>query len=102
MFDILGKITSERLNRGWSEYQLSLNSGIAQSTISTWYRKNMQPSISSLEKICNGLGITLSQFFSTDTAIELSKEEQEYLKLFHSLDIEKQKIIIELLKIMGK
>lgn len=62
----------------------------------------MQPSISSLEKICNGLGITLSQFFSTDTAIELSKEEQEYLKLFHSLDIEKQKIIIELLKIMGK
>lgn len=55
--DILTKILKERQKRNWSEYQLAQNSGITQSTISTWYRKNMQPSVSSLEKICAGFGI---------------------------------------------
>ena len=64
-FDILKKIKSERLNRNWSEYTLAKNSGIAQSTISSWYRKNMQPSVASIEKICMGFGISLSDFFET-------------------------------------
>ena len=100
MFDVLEKINKERMRRGWIEYQLALNSGIAQSTISTWYRKKMQPTISSLEKICNGLGITLAQFFSTDTAIELSAQEQEFLELFHALNLDEQKVLIDLMEIM--
>ena len=62
-FDILGRIEQERLARGWSEYTLAENSGLTQSTISTWRRRNLQPSVASLEKICSGLGITLAQFF---------------------------------------
>ncbi|MBR2730287.1 MAG: helix-turn-helix transcriptional regulator [Lachnospiraceae bacterium] len=64
-FDILNKIKLERLNRSWSEYTLAKNSGIPQSTISSWYRKNMQPSVASIEKICIGFGISLSDFFET-------------------------------------
>ena len=58
--DILDKITKMRMERHWTEYQLAENSGLTQSTISSWYRKNMLPSIPSLEKICNAFGITLS------------------------------------------
>ena len=59
--EILDKITQYRLERNWSEYQLAERSGLTQSTISSWYRKNMLPSIPSLEKICDAFGITLSQ-----------------------------------------
>ncbi|MSC75127.1 transcriptional regulator, partial [Faecalibacterium prausnitzii] len=38
-FDILGRIERERLSRGWSEYALAENSGLTQSTISTWRRR---------------------------------------------------------------
>lgn len=59
MNEILNKITRLRLQRSWSEYDLAKKSGIAQSTISGWYRKNEMPKIPSLRKICNGFGITL-------------------------------------------
>ena len=42
-FDILGRIEQERLARSWSEYALAENSGLTQSTISTWRRRNLQP-----------------------------------------------------------
>jgi len=64
--DVLNKITELREERNWSEYQLAERSGLTQSTISSWYRKNMTPSIPSLSKICDAFGITLSQFFLED------------------------------------
>ena len=63
MIDVLERITYYREQKNWTEYQLAERSGLTQSTISSWYRKNMIPSIPSLDKICNAFGITLSQFF---------------------------------------
>lgn len=63
-FDILKRILDERQKRNWSEYTLARNSGITQSTISTWYKRNLQPSVASIEKICNAYGISLSEFFA--------------------------------------
>ena len=57
-FNILKKIEEERMKRNWSEYTLAKNSNLTQSTISTWYRRDLQPSVASIEKICSGLGIT--------------------------------------------
>ena len=78
-FDILGRIDRERLARGWSEYTLAENSGLTQSTLSTWRRRNLQPNVTSIEKICHGLGITLSQFFEEDATIHHLTEEQKSL-----------------------
>lgn len=61
--DVLEKIVKLREERHWSEYQLAEKSGLTQSTISSWYRKDMLPSIPSLAKICDAFGITISQFF---------------------------------------
>ena len=44
-FDILGRIEKERAARNWSEYALAENSGLTQSTISTWRRRNLQPNV---------------------------------------------------------
>ena len=48
MTDILGIIKTQREVRGWSEYQLAERSGLPQSTISSWYKKDMTPSFASL------------------------------------------------------
>ena len=37
------KIVKYRTMKGWSEYQLAEHSGITQSTISSWYRKDVTP-----------------------------------------------------------
>lgn len=105
MFDILARITEERMRRGWSEYQLAQNSCIPQSTISTWYRKQMQPSISSLEKICQGLGISLAEFFSTETARTarmLSDEQQNFLDEWEKLDTDEREAVLFLMKTMNR
>lgn len=54
-FDILGRIDRERLARGWSEYTLAENSGLTQSTLSTWRRRNLQPNVTSIEKYVTAL-----------------------------------------------
>ena len=82
MFKVLERITYYRTQKGWTEYQLAEESGLTQSTISSWYRKNMVPSIPSLEKICTAFGITLSQFFSTEEA-SFSLTPLQKLSLIH-------------------
>lgn len=99
MIDVLQKITYLRNQRGWTEYQLSEMSGLTQSTISSWYRKGMLPSIPSLEKICLAFGITLSQFFSTDTDnFSLTPLQHELLDASGRLSEVQQKALIDFFK----
>lgn len=101
MKDILQEITRLRLERGWTEYHLAENSGLSQSTISTWYRKVQTPTIQSLDKVCAGLGISLSQFFAEGTdAIILTDEQKELLNNWSALNRTQRKIVLQLLKNM--
>lgn len=98
-FNVLEKITQERLARGWSEYTLAKNSGIAQSTISTWYRKDLQPSVASIEKICKGLDITLAQFFSYENQNNmLTPSQQDILELWKYLNNSQKNILIKMIQ----
>ncbi len=98
MKDILAAITTYREERGWTEYQLAERSGLPQSTISSWYRKNMVPTIPSLEKICTAFGITLSQLFAEgDTPVSLTESQQKLLERWSRLSEEKQAVIFDLI-----
>ena len=99
MKDILAEITRLRLQRNWSEYQLAQHSGLSQSTISTWYRKNQIPTIQTLEKVCLGLGITLSQFFATDNdTVSLTASQKELLDCWAALTDTQQALFMQLFK----
>ena len=99
MKDILDEITRLRLNRNWSEYQLAQHSGISQSTISTWYRKNQVPTIQTLEKVCLGFGITLSQFLANDDdAVSLTESQKELLDCWAALTETQQALFMQLFK----
>ena len=99
MKDILAEITRLRLNRNWSEYQLAQHSGISQSTISTWYRKNQVPTIQTLEKVCLGFGITLSQFLANDDdAVSLTESQKDLLDCWAALTDTQQALFMQLFK----
>jgi len=99
--DILTVITENREARGWTEYQLAERSGLPQSTISSWYRKNIIPTVPSLEKICNAFGITLAQLFAEEgTPVSLTESQAELLNRWSKLDDKQQAAIFQLLDLM--
>ncbi len=101
MKDILAVISENREARGWTEYQLAERSGLPQSTISSWYRKNMIPTVPSLEKICQAFGITLAQLFAEQgTPVSLTESQVELLERWSRLSKEQQAVIFQLLDIM--
>ena len=98
MKDILAAITTYRLERGWTEYQLADISGLPQSTISSWYRKNMMPTISSLEKVCAAFGITITQLFAEENeAVVLTPSQQKLLDRWSRLSEEQQAAVFTLI-----
>lgn len=103
MIDVLLTIVKYRQERGWSEKQLSDVSGVPQTTISSWYRRGVQPQLSSLTKICGAFGITLSQFFAEGLApVELTEAQARLIHDWARLDPEQQDVISLLISVMQK
>ena len=98
MIDILERITQYREKHHWTEYELAKRAELPQSTISSWYRKNMLPSIASLDKIAQAYGLTLSQFFTEDENIVASDEEKQLLREWNKLDKLQQETLLKFLQ----
>ena len=98
--DVLDKITKLREERNWSEYKLSEEAGLTQSTISSWYRNNTCPTIPSLEKICNAFDITLSQFFkeSDELLFTLNQTQIDLIEVFSKLNNNQKKRLLAFLE----
>ena len=98
MINVLERIVELREERHWTEYQLAEPSGLPQSTISSWYRKNMIPTIPSLEKICTAFGITLSQLFAEgNTPVSLTESQQKLLERWSRLSEDQQAVVFALI-----
>ena len=101
MNHILKKILQLRFARGWTEYDLAKQTDIPQSTISTWYRKNQMPSISSLERLCKGFGIPLSQLLAKDNEpVPLTPSQKDFHDLWVTLTPDQQQRIAHVIEIM--
>ena len=86
-FDVVGRIQELCRSRSWTYYRLAKASGIPYSTLSTMLHKTNVPSVPSLMKICDGLGITLAQFFSDqDETAKLTAEQKQCLGIWDRLD----------------
>lgn len=86
-FEVMGRIKQLCKSRSWSYYRLAKASGIPYSTLNTMLHKSYVPTVPSLQKICDGFGITLAQFFSEEDEISLlTKEQRDCLEQWDSLD----------------
>lgn len=98
--------TNERIKklmeeRSWTEYRLAKESGLSQSTIANLFNRNTVPSITTLESICQGFGITLSQFFAETDLVELSQEQKVLFDKWLYLTKEQKEIILKLIDNMN-
>lgn len=98
--------TNERLQRllkerGWSMYRLSLQSGLSQATLANIFRRNTVPSIVTLEAICKGFGITLSQFFAEGDMVEMTPDLKELFDCWVCLTVDQKSAALQMLRAMS-
>ena len=87
--------------RGWSVYRLAKNCGLSESTLANVFKRNTVPTITTLERICDGFGITLSQFFAEGEMVELTPELKELFDNWVNLTAEQKKAANQMLRAMN-
>jgi len=87
--------------RGWTKYRLSKECGLSESTLANIFKRGTVPSISTLESICSGFGITLSQFFADNEMVELTSELKELFDNWVSLTAEQKKIALQMIQALN-
>lgn len=68
--------------------------GLSESTIHNIYRRNAQPSIYTLETICRGFGITLSQFFAEGDMVEMTPELKKLFEGWRPLTPQQKEAVL--------
>lgn len=80
--------------QGISKYQLAKQSGISESSISNLINRHSDPQCSTINKICDGFGITMSQFFlNNEKRCDLTAEQQNILNLWDTLESNDKKLV---------
>ncbi len=79
--------------RGWSYYKLAKESGISYSSLNYTIKHQHVPTINTLIKICNGLDITLSQFFDGLNDKKLNNQE-EIINLWNLLNVHEKELVL--------
>ena len=98
--DVLARLKQLLDERGWTEYRLSVQCGLAQSTIGNIYRRNTTPSLATLETICKGLGISMAQFFAENDLVEVTPEVKRLFDIWATLTSEQREAAFQVLKSM--
>ena len=96
--DVLERLHKLMDARGWTMYRLAKESGLTESTIANIYRRNAIPSIDTLEKICHGFGITLSQFFADAELVELTEDLKEVFENWRTITPEQKEAALTMMR----
>ncbi|MDE6926736.1 MAG: helix-turn-helix transcriptional regulator [Acetatifactor sp.] len=97
--DAIKRIDQLMAERNWTDYKLSIESGLSSSTIANIHRRNTIPSIATLEAICHAFGISLSQFFADENnnIVQLSDEQYSFFKKWTTLTNDQKQILYALI-----
>jgi len=78
-----------------SMYALSQKTNISQSSLSNLMKRGSIPTFFTLDRICEGLGITLSQFFAEDhEKRDLTQEQKRVLETWDGLSDKEKKAVV--------
>ncbi len=99
---------SERLKyymeqRGMTIYALAKASGLPWQTVKNLVNQMNNPTVATVEMICKGLGITVSQFFSDEEEmISLTAEQKHLLEQWNVISKDEKKVFGDLLNLMAR
>lgn len=88
--------------KGWTLYRLSKESGVAWSTVRNMFQRDTMPTTPTLEALCKGLGIGMSELFYGEDMAAISDEHRLLIEQWDSLDDESKTIVMSLLKKLNK
>ena len=91
------KIRALMEERGWTVYRLAKESGVSWSTIRNMFDRNTEPTVPTVEALCNGLGITLEELLLGEGFTALDDEQKDLLSKWSTLTAENKKIMLTLL-----
>ncbi len=92
---IAEKLDKLRIERGWTIYKMSAESGVNDRAIRNWFNKGNEPSLSALNLICQAFNITLGELFADDDnqPVEMTPEVKEFVEKYKLLDkVQKQAV----------
>jgi transcriptional regulator with XRE-family HTH domain len=98
--DVNARIKQLMKERGWTPYRLARASHLSDATIGNMFRRNTVPSLITLEAICSGFGITLSQFFAEDEMVEMTPELKALFEDWANLTMDQKQAIRMMMKAM--
>lgn len=90
--------------RNWTLYRLSKESDIPYSSLSSMFKKNNQPTIATLGKICDGFNISMAEFFADDNDktnhIGYTDEDNKLILEVHKLDNHDRQLLARFVQIL--
>ena len=87
--DVVQRIKNLCETYSWTYYRLAKESGVTYSTLNAMIKKGTIPSVTTLEKLCDGFGISLSQFFAEDeSTATLTDAQKQHLRDWDTLNEE--------------
>ena len=103
MTDPREKIDRLRKAKGWSLSQLAKKIGVSETAVYNWYNeKDSMPTVFILSDACDVLGTTLSELFADAETDDLTPAQLEYLALFAKLPEKKQRIVLDILRVLAE
>ena len=96
LMNIKARLQAVMDERGWTIYKVAKEAGLPWSTVRNMFKRNTEPSITTLESICSGMGITLAQFFHSGCSENLSDAQRKLVMKWNTLNEHDQNLILDL------
>lgn len=104
--DVINRIQELLEFNHWSLYKLAKESDLPYSSLNNLFHRKNCPTIATLERICIGFHISLSDFFKfTENPLqnpELSPGQQEFLNSYDSLSMKDKELLAAYLQGLRK
>lgn len=100
--DVHNRLRELMKARGWSAYRLAQECGLSESTLANLLKRNTMPTVSTLEAVCSGFGISLAQFFAEGELVELTPELREVFDGWAALTPEQKQAVLQTVRAMRR
>ncbi len=101
--DVGKRLQKIRNKKHISVYRIAQDTGVSTSHINSIERGEKKPSVDTLCRLIEPLGITMSEFFNEDADISyLSADEKEVIEYFRTMPKDSAAAVIQLIRSLNK
>lgn len=103
MIDVAARLQYLMNERNMNMYSLAKKSNVPWNTIKNIYSRGTMPNINTISMLCDGLGISLVQFFAdSEDTIHLTSEQQYVIDRWNALSDNEKRVISDMMDALIK